>query len=338
MNLNSKAGVGQLEIPQTKTFRKKPLKKKLSGGRRSIIALFLLTIGAIILVLAATEIPPYFERLKEPIVVGSLLPEREFDPQPVIDQIRDLTEDLLGTYGVAVYRLSDGQHYGINQNEIFPAASLMKLPVMLTLYQEAESRRGGGQLGGGDFLETKYVLKDADKVGGAGILAGKTAGVVFTYRQLAEYMGKYSDNTAYMVLRRVLGDRKIQSTIEALEMKNTFLKDNKTTPEDMALLFQKLYLGKVLKEGSREEILRFLTNTMFEDWLPAGVPKGIRVAHKIGRDVKTFSDGGVVFAESPYIVVVMSKEARESQAVEILPKISRAIWEFESKKPMGGTS
>jgi len=64
--------------------------------------------------------------------------------------------------------------------------------------------------------------------------------------------------------------------------------------------------------------------------LPAGMSKKIKVAHKIGRDTGTFSDAGIVFADKPYIIVIMSKEARETEANEVLPKISKIIWDFET--------
>jgi beta-lactamase class A len=82
----------------------------------------------------------------------------------------------------------------------------------------------------------------------------------------------------------------------------------------------------------REEILKFLTKTAFEDWLPAGLPVDTRVAHKIGKDIGTFSDGGIVFAQKPFVLVIMSKNARESEANEALPKITKIVWEFENSK------
>jgi len=42
---------------------------------------------------------------------------------------------------VAVYRLNDGKKYGVNEDEAFPAASLMKLPVLATLYSRSRTGR-----------------------------------------------------------------------------------------------------------------------------------------------------------------------------------------------------
>jgi beta-lactamase class A len=178
--------------------------------------------------------------------------------------------------------------------------------------------------------ETKYTLKEADKVLGAGILQGKLSGSTYTYRQLVQFMGQYSDNTAFKVIRRVLGDDKIKSTIDGLKMSETSLKDFTTTPKEIGQLFRQLYQGKIIKDESREEMLGFLTKTAFEDWLPKGIPGNIRVVHKIGKDLGTFSDGGIVFTDKPFVMVMMSRNASEIEANEVLPKISKTIWDFET--------
>ena len=165
---------------------------------------------------------------------------------------------------------------------------------------------------------------------GAGILQGKSAGTTYTYRQLVEYMGQYSDNTALKAMRQILGEAKIQETINQLGMTKTSLKEFETTPQDIGFFFQKLYQGKMINNEHSEELLNFLTKTAFEDWLPKGIPGNIRVAHKIGKDLGTFSDGGIVFADKPFVIVIMSKDAREIEANETLPKISGLVWGWEN--------
>ena len=200
----------------------------------------------------------------------------------------------------------------------------VKLPVMVSLYKEAET----GKLD----LETEYKLQDRDKVGGAGILQTKKAGTIYTYRQLAENMGHYSDNTAFNIIVRILGKQKIQANIESWGMKKTSLSEYETTPADIGLLFKKLYQGELVKLSFKEEILKYLTKTVYEDWIPAGVPADIRVAHKIGRDLGTFSDAGIVFADPPaggFVLVIMSKNAKESEAIKLLPEITKKVWGWE---------
>jgi len=318
-------------IPQVKPLLKKPKKPKLTNSDRlMIVCLFLLTVLTSGFFYFKPQITGFFQKIKEvpekiasPLVITGGGEVKEFDPSPVLGEIKNLTRDLLGTYGVYVYRFGDGNEYGVHQGEIFPAASLAKLPVILTLYQEAEA----GKLS----LETKYKLLAADKRGGAGILQSRPAGEVYTYRKLAELMGQYSDNTANNILVKILGPEKIQQTIDSLGMKKTNFAEYETTPQDIGLFFRKLYEGGVVTPQHKEEILKFLTKTGFEDRIPAGVPEEVRVAHKIGTEIGVFSDAGIVFGQKPFVLVIMSKNAREAEAKEALPKIAKAVWEWEEK-------
>jgi len=313
----------QKAIPEVNPLLKKPHKKQpLRGGRWSIVIFFLITLLAIASVYLKTILPLFWQKITAPLIITNNQTTLKFDATPVLEQIQTLTKDLRGKYGVYVYQLKDKNQYGLYEDEKFPAASLMKLPVMVCFYQEAEK----GNLN----PETKYVLKESDKVLGAGILQGKSSGSTYNYRQLMEYMGQYSDNTAFKVIRQILGEEKIQQTIDDLEMKKTSLKEFETTPADIGLLFQKLYQGKIISNENRDELFDFLTKTAYEDWLPKGIPNKIKVVHKIGRDTGTFSDAGFVFADKPYIIVIMSKEAREIDANEVLPKISGLVWGWEN--------
>jgi len=321
----------QQAIPQVKPLLKKPEKPKLTNGDRLlIIGLFLTTVFFSGFLYFQPQISAFFQKIKKtpekitsPLVITGGKEVKKFDPTPVLEEIKNLTKDLLGTYGVYVYRFEDGKEYGLHQNEIFPAASLMKLPVILTLYQEAEA----GKIN----LEEEYKLLEKDKRGGAGILQSRPVGEVYTYRKLAELMGQYSDNTANNVLVKILGPEKIQKTIDSLGMKKTNFAKYETTPQDIGLFFRKLYEDGVVTSQHKEEILKFLTKTGFEDRIPAGIPKEVRVAHKIGTEIGVFSDAGIVFSQKPFVLVIMSKEAKESEAKEALPKIAKAVWEWEEE-------
>jgi len=321
----------QQEISQVKPLLKKQKKPRLTNGDRLlIIGLFLVTVFLSGFVYFQPQISGFFQKIKKtpekitsPLVITGGEGMKKFDPSPVLSEVKNLTKDLLGTYGVYVYRLEDDQEYGLRQNEIFPAASLMKLPVILTLYQEAETGRID--------LGTEYKLLEKDKRGGAGILQSRPAGEVYTYRKLAELMGQYSDNTANNVLVKILGVEKIQQTIDSLGMKKTNFAEYETTPWDIGLFFRRLYEGGVVSSQHKEEILKFLTKTGWEDRIPAGIPQEVRVAHKIGTEIGVFSDAGIVFSQKPFVLVIMSKEARESEAKEVLPKIAKVVWEWEEK-------
>ncbi len=215
---------------------------------------------------------------------------QESQGQAAIAAFKDKTRGLSGVYGFSVLRLSENTGYGLYDDEIFQAASLIKLPVMLALFEQ------------------------------------KPEG----YKDLIRAMGKRSDNVAFTKARSLLGDRKIVATISSLGMRNTSLAENQTTPADIALFFQKLYHNELLPESETKFFLDSLTDTIYEEHLAAGVPEDIRVAHKYGREVHVVADGGVVYVESPFVVVIMSKGVVESEADAVFPVLSKLIYDFET--------
>lgn len=294
----------QQHFPGVKPVKKKEKIDKRSDGRKVIIVLFVVTVLASLLFYLQTEIPKIWQKITAPKII-SHLPREEFDFKPVLNQIETLTQDLSGIYGVYVYRFKDGQDYGFNEDKDFPAASLNKLPVMIAAYQQAEQNKLN--------LDAEYTLKEADKVSGAGILQTKSAGTKYSYRQLLEYMGQNSDNTAFKIVRQAVGEVLI----------------DQITPREVGDLFEDIYQREVINQEHQEELLRFLTKTEFEDRIPHGVPEGVRVAHKIGTLSGVYSDAGIIFAEKPFVLVIMTKDAQEKEALEVLPQITQAVWDFE---------
>lgn len=238
----------------------------------------------------------------------------------VISLFNDQTKPLTGVYGLYVVRLNDGSEYGIREKETFQAASLIKLPVMIAAYQQAEK----GKLN----LDDKYSLKNADKIGGSGSISGMPAGTVFTYRELLKYMGKQSDNTAFNVLRKKLGDDLITQTIADIGMTKTALDSNDTSPYDIGLLFKKLWDGELISDEHKDELLGNITDTIYENWIKEGIPN-VRVAHKFGREEGVVNDAGIVYADDPFILVIMSKGVITREADEVFPKLARIVYQVE---------
>lgn len=311
---------------------KKPWGKK---ERIFVLSVILFTAGtSLFLALSSYSWnAPFFPRISFPtfsfpkfgeevIVVESKRKETE-EKEKIISIFKEKTQKLAGAYGLYVVDLESGYSFGVNEKESFQAASLIKLPVMVASFLEEKK--------GSMDLDAKYRLKDSDKVKGAGSLYTKPEGYEITFRDLIRLMGKQSDNTAFNILRKTLDDEKIEKTIEEIGMLNTSLKDNKTTPEDIGIFFENLWRGNILDASSRDEILEYLTDTIYEDWLAAGIPQGVRVAHKYGREVHVVNDAGIVFAKEPFVLVILSKGVIEREADNIFPEISSLIFEIKAR-------
>lgn len=301
--------------------------KEEGGGkrRRIIFALLLLTTGLSFLIYLGKQASPKIEEITQPAVFRSS-PAFSPSPSPVEKSKALELEKILagrqGIYGVYFLNLETKEAVSIREKESFPAASLIKLPIVYTLYQQAQE----GKIN----LEEKYTLREEDKIGGAGSLYQEEAGAVYSYRELARLCGKQSDNTAAAILEKVLGAEAIEATIRRLGMENTSFSRRQTTPEDIALFWQKLWEGD-LKEEYREEILNSLTETIFEEQIPAALPAKVRVAHKVGIDEGILHDAGIIFNDPPFVLVLMSKNNNREEAQEAFILLTKALLESEGE-------
>ena len=255
--------------------------------------------------------------------------EKTTRSEEAIQKFREQTVKLSGVYGLYVVDLETGFSFGVNELDTFEPASLNKLPVMAALYMEAESLRPGGTASpeGESYLESKYKLKDSDKATGAGSLFTRPGGYEITYRNLIRLMGKQSDNTAFNIVKNLLGDEKIEQAILRIGMKDTSLTKNETTPVDIGIFFEELWHGNIVSPEYRDELLGFLTDTLYESWITEGVPDEIRVAHKYGRETHVVNDAGIVYAQDPFVLVIMSKGVIEREADAIFPDLARIVYE-----------
>jgi len=57
----------------------------------------------------------------------------------------------------------------------------------------------------------------------------------------------------------------------------------------------------------------------------------VRVVHKFGSEAGVVNDCGIVEAKNPYVICVMSTDINDGEAQELLPKISRVVWEWLGK-------
>ncbi len=323
--------------PQNKRKRKEPI-KPWGKIERSIVlvVLFLTVAGSGVLALMARNwklpnsqrivVPNLSNPLEKKITIESTNKnkEEEKEVEEIVNKFKESSNKLSGIYGLSVIRLDSGVSYGVYQNEVFEAASVIKLPVIAALYVYDEQ----GQID----IDSSYYLKDSDKVGGSGWIIGQKAGTKFTLRELASAMGQQSDNTAFRIIINYLGKAKINEVIKNLGMTKTNIDENTTSPSDVSLFFQKLWKGEIVNPKNTNEILKILTNTGYENYLPKSVDDGIKVSHKYGRELHVLNDAGIVFTPKPYVIGIFTKGIVESEVEENFVKLGNIIFEAEKSR------
>lgn len=240
---------------------------------------------------------------------------------PLIKKIRSFLNDKEGLYGIHFISLYNNQRFGINDSEPITAASTTKVPINLYLYNlEA--------LGKIDF-ETLIEYTEEDYEEGTGSIQNEEFGIEYTIRELSRLSIEESDNVAINMLIRNLGMDNVKIFMEGIVKHKVDLEHNSLTPRDMATFMKAVYEFNKNHEEEGKELLNFLENTEFNDRIPLYLPEGTVVAHKIGNQVGTMNDIGIIFTENPYIVAFMSKEVNEDEASEVIAQISKMIYDFE---------
>ncbi|MDP9245692.1 MAG: class A beta-lactamase-related serine hydrolase, partial [Chloroflexota bacterium] len=108
--------------------------------------------------------------------------------ETIAAEVERLADATGGIVGVAATQLATGRHIGYREDELFPTASVIKLPLLVTLYEDA--------IAGRIDLSERSTYRDDTKVAGSGVLQYLDEGLNPTLRDLSVLMMSVSDNTA----------------------------------------------------------------------------------------------------------------------------------------------
>ncbi|MBA2714564.1 MAG: serine hydrolase [Rubrobacteraceae bacterium] len=246
-------------------------------------------------------------------------------------ELQRIAKAYPATYGVVVSDPSTGESVAMGADQRFLAASLNKLPVLMTLYKAAAS----GEVN----LDDEISMQASDvQAYGTGVLYTYPIGYTMTLRECANFLIKKSDNTAWKMLDRYLGRDYIRAELHNAGARSTeYWLPNTTTPEDVLLVLEKISDPSYTTPDLSAEMLNLMANTDFEDRLPQLLPEGTRVSHKIGYYGSTFADAGVVLpegsrdAKNAYFIVVMASETSESASRAATQEMSLATYRILSE-------
>jgi beta-lactamase class A len=138
-------------------------------------------------------------------------------------RVDEIATRLDGVMGVAILDLSDGRILLRNADRVFPAASSIKLAILLELYRQDQEARTGAK--GKAKLDDIYVFDPKDLVEDSRIMAGLTPGVTrVTNRDLTQFMVAVNDNAAANVLIDRVGKDNVNAMLRGLGLSKTMLR------------------------------------------------------------------------------------------------------------------
>lgn len=232
---------------------------------------------------------------------------------------------------VSIYfrNLNDGPWIGINEKEQFAPASLLKVPMMLSMLKSSEVDP--------QYFSKKEVVNFSSNLiiksnfeDGFNLEKDKE----YSLKELMEMMVIHSNNdAAYTLLANNISKERLDSVFSDLhiELLNDGV-ENYISVRDYAAFFRVLFNASYLSRESSEYALKILSESSFKKGLVAGVPPGIGVAHKYGErgggELKQLHDCGIVYLPGqPYLLCVMTRGKDFDELTSAIKKISKQVYE-----------
>ena len=243
-------------------------------------------------------------------------------------RVRDIADKFDGVMGIAILDLTDDRILSLNADRVFPAASSIKIAVLVELYRQDQETRSGAK--GRARLDDAYRFDPKDLVEDSRIMSGLTAGVThLTNRDLAQFMVAVSDNAAANILIDRVGKDNVNAMLHGLGLSKTMLRrkmidiaaarrgdENVSTPEEMVRLLEAIYKEKVLNKEATAALFKQLS-TSKQSYIPRFLPKNVEVANKPGELEAVRTDSGIVFVPNrPFAISIMTAYDRDERAAE----------------------
>ena len=215
----------------------------------------------------------------------------------------ELAEDLAvragagETWSAAVVNLDTEDSCTVN-NQSMQAASLIKLFIMGAVYDRYDSLTV-------TYGEDQIQSLLSDMITVSDNMAANT---------LTNYLGDGDDATGRGAVNEYCASNNYESTAMGRMLLAPADKgDNLTSVSDCAEFLRKVYKNEL---PHAEEMLGFLKNQQRTHKIPAGLPDGVESANKTGELDTVENDAAIVFADTPYILCIMSENLSDVGAAQ----------------------
>ena len=274
------------------------------------------------------------------------------------ESIQKLCDQHDGTVAIAIEFIESGHTVFINEDQVMPTASLIKLAVMHEAYDQANS----------DTLDLskKIILKEEDKVPGSGILSNHfSEGLTLSLHDAIHLMITYSDNTATNLVLDHVGLQQVCDGMAKMGLAETRINAKvyrgsstsisperselyglgSTTAKETLSLLKQIYQKNAVSKSASEAMLSHLFTCDDDTKLAAGFPTGTPFAHKTGAISHARCDAGIVeVADESIVLVVLTANNRDqswtnsNQALELCKGIGRLVYTHAASQTSTSTA
>jgi beta-lactamase class A len=281
---------------------------------------------------------------------------REVDDPVLRGAIREIARSFGGEVGIYVRHLQSGATAAHRADEIFPTASLIKVPILVTLYDQAE--RGLLDLDAAppfpDTLQYRYAER-------TDVVAYMAPGDTLPLSELAFLMLSVSDNLASLWIQALVGggsavnqwlaqhgfeQTRVNSRTPGRENDRDQYGWGQTTPREIAELLVMIREGRAVAPAASEEMYRLLTSSYWRGVGVSQIPPTVQVASKQGFVERSRSEVMLVNSRGgDFVLAVITRDqvdsspAPDNEGFRLIRAVSRATYRHfnpnDSWRPVG---
>ncbi|HAA30749.1 MAG TPA: serine hydrolase [Cyanobacteria bacterium UBA8553] len=241
--------------------------------------------------------------------------------------------------GMFFLDLDTGNYLDIGGDRVFPAASTIKLPILIAFFQDLDA--------GKVSLDETLVMQRRLITGGSGTMQYNSAGTKFSARETVTKMITISDNTATnMIIDRLGGITKLNQRFRSWGLKDTIIRNwladlrgtNTTSSKDMVRLLALLINNQLVSLSSREQVLDILRHTTIKTLLPAGLGPGADIADKTGDIGFLIGDAGVITMPNGkrYLAgIFVRRPYKDSRGRDFIRQVSSLVYNYLNQYTAG---
>ncbi|RMF10272.1 MAG: serine hydrolase [Candidatus Neomarinimicrobiota bacterium] len=259
-------------------------------------------------------------------------------------RLERMAADFRGEVGIYVHHPARGLTLSIHGDDLFPTASMVKIPIMIGIYDRIEK----GELSLDSTLifhrdSIHYPWKGGDAV------ARFAEGEDITLGKLLAHSITFSDNYASIWLQQLAGtgtainawladhgweQTRVNSRTPGRQSNWEEYGWGQSTPEEMARFLLALRRGNVVSPRASEDMYRYLCRSYWDGEALSQIPPWVQAASKQGAVDEARSE--VVLVNAPhgdYVFCVMTNHQTDqswgidNEGFVLIRRVSRLLWQ-----------
>ncbi len=277
-------------------------------------------------------------------------------------QLERLADDFRGRVGIYARHVPTGRTAAVHADTLFPTASLIKVPILLTTFARIEE-------GALDYDQTLVFRDSLRYEAPEDLLVWFEDGAEITLSEVVMLMLTTSDNTAALWLQQLVGTAaggsrggegrfpyrwgrggvavntwlaahgfertRVNSGVPGREAAHARYGWGQTTPREMAEMLVMIRRGRAVSPAASAEMYRALTRSYWDDRALSQIPPTVQAASKQGWVRASRSEVVLVNAPSgDYVFCIITAEqadtswAYDNPGYALIRDVSQLLWNY----------